>query len=141
MHPDHITDLDVGAQVIVYPVVGGGSDLGRPALGRIHRLSTACAWIRSNLIRDSLRVVRSTGRGSAFGESYVVRRSTPEAIEQIRRRDALERLHAALIMVADAIKPPSGPARAFAATSTDDLEELDRRIRAALLPVSRSPTT
>lgn len=135
--PTNIYAADVGTSVLVYPVQPG-STLGRPSVGRIVRVSTAYAWVRSAPIRDHLRVARSTGRGSVYGEHYAVQIPTAEDLDRVRRAQALEELHGAVVQAERSFRSPSSPSKAIAAeVPTRDIEATTRALR-VLLGLARS---
>ena len=136
--PSNIYAADVAASVLVYPILPG-SKLGRPAVGRVQRVATAYAWIRTPLVRDHLRVARATGRGSVYGESFQVQIPTPEELANVRRLEALEAFHGAIETVSRAITSPGSPAKALCDAMTADVERVTGDLR-ALLGLPRSPS-
>lgn len=126
--PEALYQLDVGAVVVVTPRHGGDV---RPVLGTVNRVSTSYLWVRIDGWRETLRAARSTGRGTTHSTPYQVTQATGEAIERIRRVEVTERLHGALVEVADRLKRDRIDSL-VKATTTDDLVGLDRALRALL---------
>lgn len=124
MSPRPLYDLEVGAAVVVRP---RNVRNDRAFRGLVTRVTTSFLFVQvGGAERDSMRVARSSGRGTWHQHPYDVEPAEPQVLARIDRQEATERLQAALFQVGEAVRTQPEP---FAATALEELRELERRLR------------
>lgn len=123
-------ELALGDSVIVEPALGNHG--ARAVVGAIDRVTTSYLFVRVPGWKTSLRVARASGRGTTQGTQYQIAQPTPERIDEIRRAEAVERLHGALVDLHARLR--AGVQSIVAGTTTERLVQLDALVRELLAP-------
>jgi hypothetical protein len=122
--------LKLGDTVVVEPVLANTG--ARQVVGTIGRVATSYLFVRVQGWKDSLRVARASGRGTTQSTQYQISIPTPGRIDEIRRTEAVERLHGALVDVHTRLR--AGIQGIVAGTPTERLVQLDALVRELLAP-------